>query len=243
MVSISVPAAILGAGALSAGVSAFGASQAAGAQQDAANTAAQTQMNMYNQTRSDLMPFFQGGQSAFSNLTNLLGQGGPQASQNMLEGLQNYPGYQFALDQGTQALDRSAAARGTLLSGGQLKDLTAYGQGMGSQLFGNYFNQNLQASQLGENAAAQTGNAGGAAASGAASSQLAGGTAAASGISGIANSIGGPNGVIQSALQAYQVQNGGGGSAFPNSPTSNTTPYATYTGYNPNAGYTIQPQL
>ncbi len=276
MVSITAGA-ILGAGALTAGAGIIGSQSAARAQKDAANTAANTQLSMYNQTRGDLMPYFQGGQNAFSNLSSLLygggqnqtlgpgtsgqpttfgnmgsqlsgilpsslqaggGGGGPNTS-GMLSALQNYPGYQFALQQGGQALDRSAAARGALLSGGQLKDLTAYGQGMGSQLFNQYFNQNYQLASLGENAAAQTGNAGSNAAAGAASSQLAAGTAAASGIAGTTNAI---QGGLQSALQAYQLNNGSAG-YFPNSPTSNTTPYATYTGYNPNAGYTIQPQL
>lgn len=51
------------------------------------------------------------------------------------------PGYQFRLDQGQQALERSAAARGGLLSGGALKDTTAYAQGMASQEYGNAYNR------------------------------------------------------------------------------------------------------
>lgn len=38
------------------------------------------------------------------------------------------PGYQFGMDQGMQALDRSAAARGNLLSGATLKAAQRYGQ-------------------------------------------------------------------------------------------------------------------
>lgn len=204
------------AGIAAAGIGAagqiIGSSGAANAQVDSANIAAQTQLNMYNQTRSDLLPYNMGGQTAFSNLSSLLGQGGPQASQNMLAGLQNYPGYQFALQQGGQAVDRSAASKGLLLSGGQLKDLTAYGQGMGSQLFGQYFNQNNTLAQLGESAAAQTGNSGAAAANGASNAQLAAGTAAASGIAGMTNAFTGQNGLINNALQAYQLSNGGASS-------------------------------
>lgn len=44
------------------------------------------------------------------------------------EDLQNEPGYQFGMDQGMQALDRSAAARGNLLSGATLKAAQRYGQ-------------------------------------------------------------------------------------------------------------------
>lgn len=198
-------------GVLQAGASAYGASEAAGAQEHAADVASQTQLQMYNTTRNDLLPYNMGGQTAFNNLSSLLGMGGPQASANMLAGLQNYPGYQFALQQGGQAVDRSAASKGLMLSGGQLKDLTAYGQGMGSQLFNNYFNQNLQLSSLGEDAAAKTGNVGAQAASGAANAQLAGGQAAASGIAGITNAITGQNGLINNALQNSTLFSGWGG--------------------------------
>lgn len=46
------------------------------------------------------------------------------------------PGYAFRLAEGQKALERSAAAKGMSLSGAQLKALTAYGQGMGSQEYG-----------------------------------------------------------------------------------------------------------
>ncbi len=204
-IPIGTIASVVGIGSGIAGIA--GSLLGSGAQQSAATQGANTQLQMYNQTRNDLAPYSQGGAGAFSNLSSLLGMGGTPNTSGMLSALQNYPGYQFALDQGGQALDRSAASRGQLLSGGQLKDLTAYGQGMGSQLFDKYFNQNSQLASLGENAAAQTGNAGTSAAYGAAQSQLAAGTAAASGITGATNALAGPNGVLQNALQAYQLSN------------------------------------
>lgn len=51
------------------------------------------------------------------------------------------PGYQFRLSEGMKALDRSAAARGGLLSGGTLKGIQRYGQDMASQEFTNAFNR------------------------------------------------------------------------------------------------------
>lgn len=44
-------------------------------------------------------------------------------------------GYQFALDQGNQAINRSAAAKGMLNSGNVLAELAKYGQGMASQQY------------------------------------------------------------------------------------------------------------
>lgn len=46
------------------------------------------------------------------------------------------PGYKFRLEQGQKGLERSAAARGGLLSGRAAKDMAAYSQGMGSQEYG-----------------------------------------------------------------------------------------------------------
>lgn len=51
------------------------------------------------------------------------------------------PGYQFALKEGQGALERSASAKGTLRSGGTLKDLIDYGQGMAAQQYGNVFDR------------------------------------------------------------------------------------------------------
>ena len=53
------------------------------------------------------------------------------------------PGYQFALDQGNQAINRSAAAKGMLNSGNVLAELSKYGQGMASQGYQQQLN-NLQ---------------------------------------------------------------------------------------------------
>ena len=54
------------------------------------------------------------------------------------------PSYQFRLEQGTNAIEGSAAARGLLRSGGTLQDLAGYGQDLASQEYGNLFNRELQ---------------------------------------------------------------------------------------------------
>lgn len=62
--------------------------------------------------------------------------------QNQLQGLLTDPskiqqtaGYQFAVDQGNQAINRSAAAKGMSNSGNVLAELAKYGQGMASQQY------------------------------------------------------------------------------------------------------------
>lgn len=215
----------------------------ANAQADAAKQASQTQLAMYQQTRKDLLPFISGGAGVFGGLTGaapqqqgylnsangqlagLLGLNGGN-SESMLANLQNTPGYQFAFNQGQTALDRSAASRGLLLSGGQLKDTTNYGQGMADQLYQNTignltnYSQNQQSNlynlaNLGENAGAQSGAQGQTAASNSGNFLTQGAGATAAGYMGFANAMGGPNGVFQNALNAYQLAypSGGGGNA------------------------------
>ena len=55
------------------------------------------------------------------------------------------PGYAFRLTEGQRALDRQAAARGGLISGGALRAATRYGQDMGSQEFGNAYQRAVNA--------------------------------------------------------------------------------------------------
>lgn len=206
-----VAAAIVG-GALIGGVATTVAgNKAAGAQEDAANSANQTQLAMYNQTRADQEPFRESGYNALAAINRGLGLGPPgdanmsaqplsydewllqfgggplpaappagggiggamdravyasrlsesQAAYNKYKtqferdraasGAVGYgdftrdfsnedfytdPGYQFRLDEGGRAVDRSAAARGGLLSGRTLKELTRFGQGVASDEYG-----------------------------------------------------------------------------------------------------------
>ncbi len=65
-------------------------------------------------------------------------QSGPSSLSEMVE---SDPGYQFRMDQGTKAIERSAAARGGLFSGKTGKDLTRFSQGLASQETSNAFNR------------------------------------------------------------------------------------------------------
>ncbi len=205
-------AAVAGIGSSVAGIA--GSLGAGDEQASAAQGSADQQLKMYAQTRADLLPYSQGGQAAFGNLQNMLGIGGVPNTQAMTSALQQYPGYQFALGEGNQALDRSAASRGALYSGGQLKDLTAYNQGMATNLFDSFYNKQAGLANLGENAAAQTGNAGSAAANAFGNYNAQAGAAGASGIAGATNAF---QGLLNNSLKAYTAFNtpsptsGGGG--------------------------------
>jgi hypothetical protein len=110
---------------------------AASTQAAAADRAAELQNQQFQQTREDLAPYRAAGQTALNALT-------PLATNYQKFGMDQFtqdPGYAFRLSEGQKALDRSAAARGGLISGGALKAAQRYGQDMGSQEYTNAFNR------------------------------------------------------------------------------------------------------
>lgn len=136
-----------------------GANAAAGAigGATAASTAAAQHQQAVN--RSDASPWTAAGTSALSEIGKLLGwgelynpgtdgsvynyQGDPTGSkrQAAMNAFQVSPGYQFRRQEGINALDRSAAAKGTLLSGAQAKAVQGYGDNLASAEYGDYYNR------------------------------------------------------------------------------------------------------
>jgi hypothetical protein len=77
--------------------------------------------------------------------TGSLSQGWNQTFQSpTLEQAEKAPGYQFQLEQGLNAIQNSAAARGDLLSGNALTGLNNYAQGAAQSDYNNVYNQALQ---------------------------------------------------------------------------------------------------
>lgn len=68
----------------------------------------------------------------------------PEFVQPDADAVLNSPGYQFRLNQGQQGIERSAAARGLLRTGGTLKDIGEYNQNFASNEYSNEFNRALQ---------------------------------------------------------------------------------------------------
>jgi len=93
-----------------------------------------------------------GSMPMLMNGLGLNGQGGKEAAFAAFRGTN--PGYGFAMDQGIQARDRSAAARGALGSGAHLMELTKYGQGLADQNYGDWLSRLGGMTQLGMTAAA-----------------------------------------------------------------------------------------
>ena len=107
----------------------------------------------------------QGGQNV------LAGGGGGTPGKPDYSAFYNSPDYAFALQQGQQQLDRSAASKGRLFSGQQMKASQQFGQGQASQQYGNYFNRLASLAGIGQ-ATTQSQNALGANYSGQMSNSL-----------------------------------------------------------------------
>lgn len=94
--------------------------------------------DLYDETAADYKPYQEGGATAYQSLLRTYGLGEGQDGAPDYSAFQNSPDYQFNLQQGQNALDRSAASRGRLFSGAQVKGSQAYGQGMASNQLGTY---------------------------------------------------------------------------------------------------------
>lgn len=160
----------VGVGALAgiggAMISANATNNAAQTQANSATQAQQLQYQEWEQQQQNQAPWLQAGQSALSQMQN------PAFQQNFTAAdFQQDPGYQFDLQQGQLALQRSAAAQGGLQSGGTMKGLAQYTQGMASNEYQNAynrfqqnkttnFNQLASIAGLGQTANGQLGQAG-----------------------------------------------------------------------------------
>lgn len=81
-------------------------------------------------------------EAAMGRVNALLGLEGGDGS-DPTEILRNTPGYEWQLDQGTEAINRARSATGGLASGNTLTALMEYGQGLADQSFGNYLSMVL----------------------------------------------------------------------------------------------------
>ena len=128
-------------------------------------------------------PYQSLGATSAASLQNLLGTGfqAPTLAQ-----AEQMPGYQFSLQQGTDALEKGAAARGNLLSGSEGTALQQFGAGNAQQYYQQAYNNALQnyttnyqsllgGTNVGQNAVGEMGQLGQAGANNLANIDLTGG--------------------------------------------------------------------
>lgn len=149
------------AAATGGGASSFGGlgsilSAASGIMNASAISDAQKQlMAAQGQNQTNNAPFLASGTAADKTLANDLGTSGNTSAAGYGSlttpynpgNLTQDPGYQFQLDQGTQALNRSAAAGGMLDSGAALKAAQQFGQGLAGTTYNNAFQRDLSTKQ------------------------------------------------------------------------------------------------
>lgn len=136
---------LIGAG-LQTGIGLYGNNQATNAltqgEQNGINTQQQTQSQLYgiygNQTGL--------GNQADAALGAQLGVSGAPAN---YAAFNNSPGYQFAIQQGDQAINRNAAAQGSLYTPQTMASLSQYNTGYASQNYNTYISQLMQSAGLG----------------------------------------------------------------------------------------------
>lgn len=195
-------------------------SDAAEAQEKMAKRALKLQKEMWETTRGDLSPYRDVGSASLYSLADLYGlptpnnPGGSEAfNENALARFKMSPDYEVARREGISAIDASAAARGNLLSGGQIKRLADYGADLGAKGFQGYMNRLYQFAGMGENASGMSGQFGQNFANNGANSLMAAGQAQAGGIVGSNNALWGglDNAFNNLSFAAMTGAFGGGG--------------------------------
>ena len=118
-------------------IAARGARSAASTTAAAADRASEVQREMFERQVELQEPWRKAGETALNKLI-------PLATEYTPFGMQQFqadPGYAFRMSEGMKGLERSAAARGGLLSGATLRGVQRYGQDLASQEYQNAFNR------------------------------------------------------------------------------------------------------
>ena len=120
----------------SAVIGAAGSSSAASTAAAASDKAAELQYQQYKDEVTRQKPFYDVGVGALQELATASRYDPFDMTKFTAD-----PGYAFRLAEGQRGLDRSAAARGGMISGNALRAAARYGQDMGSQEYMNAFNR------------------------------------------------------------------------------------------------------
>ena len=186
---------------------------AARTQAESADRAAALQQQQFERQVELSEPWRKAGEQALNKLIPLT-----DYTAFGMDQFQADPGYSFRLSEGMKGLERSAAARGGLLSGATLKGIQRYGQDMASQEYTNAFNRYQAERQarlgplqslagVGQTATQQIGQAGQNYAANAGEALTSGAAARASGYVGQANALTGALGGAANAYMQGQMLN------------------------------------
>ncbi len=179
-------------------------------------------------SRAALSPWVSAGTGAIDKITQLLGLGdlktnggnyntygldpanAKEIQQQAFADFKTTPDYTFRMDEGIKALDRSAASRGLLRSGAQMKGITDFAGNLASGEYGNYLNNLYKAAGMGSEAASSGNSTAAGLTAGAGNAIMQGGIARGSGYAAGANALasGISSGVNNAVGGAYLFRKG-----------------------------------
>lgn len=136
------------------------AGSASDAQQAASAAAIAEQKRQFNAIQKLLKPYVQGGNTALTAQLNLIGLGGETLQERAINQLAEGPQMDALVQQGENAIRQNASATGGLRGGNTQAALAQFRPQMLSQLIDSQYAKYAGLSNMGQNSAAMTGQAG-----------------------------------------------------------------------------------
>jgi len=196
MVAAAVGGAAVVGGIYSSSQQGKAAGKASDAQYEATMAGVEEQRRQFDAVQALLKPYVTAGTQSLGAQQTLLGLNGAAAQQQAINDLKASPLYTSALESGSNLITQNAAATGGLRGGNVQDALSRYGGDLLTNVVQNQYSNLGGLTSLGQNSAAQTGNAGMQSANSISSLLAQGGAAKAGGYiaqgnanAGIANSI------------------------------------------------------
>ncbi len=126
-------------------------------QQKQFDTSRTDALRLYDEGRADLAPYRDVGTNALLALSDRLGIARPAGMEGRNTGNPEFktdPGYKFAFDEGTKAVDSRFG--GMSKSGAKAKALTQFGQGIADQQYNNWLDRYYKLASVGQSATGQS---------------------------------------------------------------------------------------
>jgi hypothetical protein len=160
MVAAAVGGAVVAGGIYSSSQQGKAAGKAADAQSEASQAGIEEQKRQFDAMQALLKPYVTAGNQSLSAQQDLLGLNGTNAQQQAINGIKAGPAYTSAMQSGANLITQNAAATGGLRGGNTQDALSRYGGDLLTTLTQNQFSNLGGLTSIGQNSAAQTGNAG-----------------------------------------------------------------------------------
>lgn len=181
----------------------------------AADKQVSAQERALQQEQANQQPYLDFGKTSLSQISQQFPNGFTAPTQQEAEAT---PGYQFTQDEGDSGILKASAALGGSISGGTLKSLSQYNQGLATTNYNNIFNQKLQSYmaalqgvQIGQGATQNLNSSLSSVATNVGNAQAAGTVGSANAISGGLGSA--TNSITQSLLLSQLLNGTGAGSS------------------------------